>query len=284
MRREGGPAVLKDITLGQYVPGSSPVHRLDPRTKLLGATAFVALLFAARGLAGYLAVTVFALLVVLLSAIPVSYLLRGLRPLLFLLLLTLVLQVFLTPGTPIWHWRFLVATREGLAQGIFLGYRLVLLVFVTSLLTLTTSPIALTDGLERLLSPFKRFGVPAHELAMMMTIALRFIPTLLEEADKIMKAQMARGADFESGNPIQRVRGLVPLLVPLFVGAFRRADELAMAMEARCYRGGEGRTRLKQLRFSGLDLGALLVFAALTAAVVWLRVAHLPYTWLGVGA
>ncbi|MHB9146539.1 MAG: energy-coupling factor transporter transmembrane component T family protein [Symbiobacteriia bacterium] len=276
--------MLNDITLGQYVPGKSPVHRLDPRTKILGATVFVAVLFAAKGIPGYLVVTVFALLAVVLAAIPLSYLLRGLRPLLFLLALTVVLQVFLTPGTPIWHWGPLVATREGLVQGIFLSYRLVLLVFVTSLLTLTTSPIALTDGLERLLNPFKRFGVPAHELAMMMTIALRFIPTLLEEADKIMKAQMARGADFESGNPIQRARGLVPLLVPLFVGAFRRADELAMAMESRCYRGGEGRTRLKQLRFSQVDAGALVLFALLTVTVVGLRFAHLPLGWQGGGA
>ncbi len=276
--------MLNDITLGQYVPGKSPVHRLDPRTKILGATVFVAVLFAAKGIPGYLAVTVFALLAVVLAAIPLSYLLRGLRPLLFLLALTVVLQVFLTPGTPIWHWGPLVATREGLVQGIFLSYRLVLLVFVTSLLTLTTSPIALTDGLERLLNPFKRFGVPAHELAMMMTIALRFIPTLLEEADKIMKAQMARGADFESGNPIQRARGLVPLLVPLFVGAFRRADELAMAMESRCYRGGEGRTRLKQLRFSRVDAGALVLFTLLAVAVVGLRFAHLPLGWQRSGA
>ncbi|MCL5677388.1 MAG: energy-coupling factor transporter transmembrane protein EcfT [Firmicutes bacterium] len=273
--------MLKDITLGQYVPGTSPVHRLDPRTKILGVTAFVVLLFLAHGLMGYLVVTAFSVLVVALSSIPISYLLRGLRPLLFLLVLTMVLQVFLTPGTPIWHWGPLVATREGLTQGIFLSYRLVLLVFVTSLLTLTTSPIALTDGLERLLQPFKRLGLPAHELAMMMTIALRFIPTLLEEADKIMKAQMARGADFESGNPLQRARGLVPLLVPLFVGAFRRADELAMAMEARCYRGGEGRTRLKQLRFTGVDAGALVLVALLTASVVWLRFLPAP-GWLGV--
>jgi len=273
--------VLKDITLGQYVPGNSPVHRLDPRTKILGASLFIVLLFLAKGLPGYLAVTAFSVLVVGLSSIPLSYLLRGLRPLLFLLVLTVGLQVFLTPGTPIWHWGPLVATREGVSLGIFLSYRLVLLVFVTSLLTLTTSPIALTDGLERLLQPFKRLGVPAHELAMMMTIALRFIPTSLEEADKIMKAQMARGADFETGNPLQRARGLVPLLVPLFVGAFRRADELAMAMEARCYRGGEGRTRLKQLRFAFVDLGALVAVTLLTASVVWLRLAWPAASWLG---
>lgn len=265
--------MFKDLTIGQYLPGKSAVHRLDPRTKILSSLAFVVIIFAARDWRGYAALTAFTVVALAFSSIPFRFILRGLRPIIFILGLTLILQVFLTPGQPLFKIGPLTATREGLTQGLYLAYRLVLLMVVTSLMTLTTSPIALTDGMEKLLNPFRRIGVPAHELAMMMTIALRFIPTLLEETDKIMKAQMARGADFESGNIMARARSLVPLLVPLFVSAFRRADELATAMEARCYRGGEKRTRMKELRLTSLDLAAGALSAAFFAGVIWLRVA-----------
>ncbi|HHV07076.1 MAG TPA: energy-coupling factor transporter transmembrane protein EcfT [Firmicutes bacterium] len=251
--------MLKDITLGQYVPGNSLLHRLDPRTKIIGAMIYIISLFLLKSLVGYAAITIFTLALVLLSALPWSYVLRGIRPVFYIVLFTLVLNFFLTPGETVWQLGPLKVTDEGIRLGIFMGWRLLLLVLSTSLLTLTSSPIALTDGIEYLLRPFKKIGVPAHELAMMMTIALRFIPTLLEETDKIMKAQMARGADFETGNIVKRARGMIPLLVPLFVSAFRRADELATAMEARCYRGGEGRTRLKELHFAGRDFMALAV-------------------------
>lgn len=239
--------MLKDITIGQYIPGQSLVHNLDPRTKILSAVIFMIALFSVKTPLGYISMGIFTFLVVWLSHIPLHYLLRGLKPVLIIIVFTITLHLFLTPGTEIFRWGIFKITLEGVRQGVFMGLRLVFLVFITSLLTLTTSPISLTDGLEYLLSPGRRFGLPAHELAMMMSIALRFIPTLLEETEKIMKAQMARGADFESGNLWRRAKNMVPLLVPLFVSAFRRADDLAMAMEARCYRGGTGRTRLKEL-------------------------------------
>ena len=257
--------MLKDITLGQYVPGDSLLHRLDPRSKILGSMLYIVALFLLKSGLGYALITAFTILLVLLSALPPRYVLRGLRPVIFIVLFTVVLNIFLTPGEVVWRLGPFKATDQGIRLGVFMGWRLLLLVLTTSLLTLTSSPIALTDGIEHLLRPFTKIGVPAHELAMMMTIALRFIPTLLEETDKIMKAQMARGADFESGNIIQRARGMIPLLVPLFVSAFRRADELATAMEARCYRGGEGRTRLKELRFMGADFVALTISVLLLA-------------------
>ena len=205
----------------------------------------------------------------MLSQVPPRFVLRGLRPLVIIILFTLALNVFLTPGEVLWKWAFLTVTKEGLIKGAMMGARLILLIIGTSLLTLTTSPISLTDGIESLLGPGRRIGIPAHELAMMMTIALRFIPTLLEETEKIMKAQMARGADFESGNLLRRARSLIPLLVPLFVSAFRRADELATAMEARCYRGGEGRTKLRQLRYRSNDYLALGVSSVFMVLVAW---------------
>lgn len=257
--------MIGNLTIGQFIPGDSLAHRLDPRTKIMIILVFIVALFMARGLIPWVALTVFTALAVALSEIPPRMLVRGLKPVMFIIVLTVSLNLFMTRGTPLFRIGPLVATSEGLSFGLLMGFRIILLIVFSSLLTLTTSPISLTDGLEALLKPFQRIGVPAHELAMMMSIALRFIPTLLEEADKIMKAQMARGADFESGNFLQRARSLVPLLVPLFVSAFRRADELAMAMEARCYRGGEGRTRMKQLRAERRDylsLGAALVVAA----------------------
>lgn len=261
--------MLNDLTIGQYLPLESPIHRLDPRAKLLSVTALVTVLFFVRGFLGYGLVALFLGLAIVLSRISLLYLIRGLRPLWLIIAITLALHLFMTEGRVLAYLGPLKITYEGLFRGLLMTTRLVLLIALTSLLTLSTSPIALTDGIESLLKPFRRFGVPAHELAMMMTIALRFIPTLLEEADKIMKAQMARGADFESGHLMQRAKNLIPLLVPLFVGAFRRADELATAMEARCYRGGEGRTKFRPLVMGRTDWYALAGTIVFAAVVAW---------------
>ncbi|MBM7624013.1 energy-coupling factor transporter transmembrane component T family protein [Sporohalobacter salinus] len=263
--------MLKDIMLGQYLERNSIVHKLDPRVKILLVIFYVIILFISKTFLGYLAMGVFIVISTLISKIEFKYILKSLKPLLFIIGLTLIIHLFLTKGGEVlWEWKFLTIEEKGLELGLFMAARLIFLITFTSLLTLTTSPIELTDGLERLLEPFKRFGVPAHELAMMMTIALRFIPTLLEEAEKILKAQKARGADFESGNLIQKAKNLIPLLVPLFVSAFRRADELALAMEARCYRGGEGRTRMNQLKLSTTDYSVgILVSSFLIIVAIW---------------
>lgn len=253
--------MLKDITIGQYFSVDSPIHRLDPRVKILAVMFYMTALFLIDTIPGYLP-TVFALgAVIALSKVPFRLIVRGLKPILFLVSFAFILNVFLTPGEgePLFRLGFLKVYALGLERAFLMAIRLVLLITGTSLLTLTTSPIELTDGIEYLLNPFKRIGLPAHEIAMMMTIALRFIPTLIEETDKIMKAQMARGADFESGNLGKRAKALIPLLVPLFISAFRRADELAMAMEARCYRGGDGRTRMKVLRMKRADWITVIV-------------------------
>ncbi len=261
--------MLKDITLGQYLPGDSCIHRLDPRTKLVLAIVYIVAVFLVKGALGYLLPLAFLLWVIRLARIPLRYLLKGVRPLTMILVLTFVLNLFFSQGSTVWlQWGPVRLTREGFENALFFSLRLVFLVMGTSVLTLTTSPVALTDAMERLLSPLRVIRFPAHELAMMMSIALRFIPTLLEETDKIMKAQMARGADFESGNLIRRAKAMVPLLVPLFVGAFQRASDLAMAMEARCYRGGEHRTRMKVLRYTRLDALAALSMLALVLLVV----------------
>ncbi len=251
--------MLDGITLGQYIPGESIVHRLDPRTKIIISLLLIILLFLVDSYVGYLLVGLGIMGIIALSGMPFRFVLRGLRPLRIILILTFVLHLFMNEGRELARLGPLVMTYEGLHRAILMTARLSLLVLATSLLTLTTSPIRLTDGLESLLNPFKRFGMPAHELAMMMTIALRFIPTLFEETEKIMKAQKARGADFESGKLTERAKNLVPLLVPLFVSAFRRADELAIAMEARCYRGGEGRTKLRQLEMESTDYWSLTI-------------------------
>jgi len=258
--------MLNNITLGQYYPVDSRIHRLDPRIKIIATILFIVAVFLAKTFVGYAILLLFLFGVTRLSNVPFRMLLRGLKPLRIILVLTFLLNLFFTPGEDVllsfWVIRI---TREALLQAIFYSLRLAFLVAGTSLLTLTTSPVALADGLEMLLSPLKKIHFPAHELAMMMTIALRFIPTLLEETDKIMKAQMARGADFESGNLISRAKAMVPLLVPLFVSAFRRAGELATAMESRCYHGGEGRTRLRVLKITRNDwiaLGAMLLLIA----------------------
>lgn len=259
------------VLMGQYYPVESPVHAMDPRAKIVISIAFMVLLFVGNNFQAFVLMGAFAFLAAALSRVPGGLLLRGLRPIVFIMLFTMVLHLFLTPGPAIFRIGPVIATWSGLVQGLFLGVRLVILIMFTSLLTLTTSPIELTDGLEDIMKPFARLGVPAHELAMMMTIALRFIPTLLEEAERIMKAQMARGADFESGNMVKRAKSLVPLLVPLFVSAFRRADDLAMAMEARCYRGGEGRTRMRQFRLHSRDFLAFAATLVVTAGVLYLR-------------
>ncbi len=238
--------MLKDITIGQYYPTNSVIHKLDARVKLIATFIFMVSLFIINKFWPYLIVVGSLAAVIKLSKIPGKYIIKGLKPLKWIIIFTFVINIFFIPGDTIWSFGFIKITRQGLSQAIFMALRLIFLVVGTSLLTLTTSPIELTDGIERLLNPLKKIGFPVHELAMMMTIALRFIPTLLDETDKIMKAQMSRGADFESKNIINRAKNLVPLLIPLFISAFRRADELAMAMEARCYRGGENRTKMKQ--------------------------------------
>jgi energy-coupling factor transport system permease protein len=265
--------MFKGAAIGQYYPGDSFFHRLEPRIKIGLITIYVVSLFLFNTFWGYLAMSMFTLAVIITSKLPYKVLLRGLKPLYFILAFTLVLHVFLTKGgTILFQWKKISIESQGVISGVMMAWRLIILVMTSSLLTLTTSPIALTDAIEGLLSPLKPIGVPAHELAMMMTIALRFIPTLLEEAEKIMKAQMARGADFESGNLIQRAKSMIPLLVPLFISSFRRADDLALAMEARCYRGGKGRTRMKVHKITGKDWVTLVAFAGVVAVLLWLKI------------
>ena len=264
--------MLKDITIGQYYPTGSVIHKIDPRFKIIITFIYIVSLFVVNNFIGYIYVFLFLFSGIFISKIPVKYILKGLKPLMILIGITFLINMFMTTGEVIYSLGFLNITREGLYQAFFMALRLIFLVVGTSLLTLTTSPIALTDGIEHILNPFKKIGVPAHELAMMMTIALRFIPTLLEETDKIMKAQIARGADFESGNIINRAKGLVPLLVPLFISAFRRADDLAMAMEARCYRGGENRTRMKELKTEKRDYFSLFIIIVLISVLIMNRI------------
>ena len=252
--------MLRDITLGQYYPTDSVLHRLDPRTKLFGTLVYIVTLFLADSLFGYAAAALFLVLAIKLSNVPVKFMVRGLKAIVFLLLISVSFNLFLTPGTPIFKIGFLQMTWEGLELATFMAVRLIFLVMGSTILTLTTTPNQLTDGLEKSLGFLNRVGVPVHEVSMMMSIALRFIPILVEETDKIMKAQMARGADFESGNLIQKAKSMVPLLVPLFISAFRRATDLAMAMEARCYRGGEGRTKMKPLHYEGRDKKTYAVY------------------------
>ena len=251
--------MLKDITLGQFFPGNSAVHRLDPRVKIVLTVAFIVLLFLAQGPVSYALIIAFLAVVIGISRISPKMVLRGLKPILFIVIFTAVLNLFYTPGTYIFQWHFLHISMEGIKLAIFMVLRLMLLIIATSMLTYTTSPIQLTDGLERLLSPLKKLHAPVHELSMMMSIALRFIPTLIEETEKIISAQKARGADFDSGNLIQRAKAMIPILVPLFISAFRRANDLAMAMEARGYHGGEGRTKMKPLVYVRRDHMAYLM-------------------------
>ncbi len=261
--------MLKDITLGQYFPGNSPIHRLDPRTKLVFLVVYIAALFTASNWISYGIVAVFLAYVIALSTIPLKSIVRGMKPLILILVFTGILNLFFTAGeTVLVSFWVITVTKEGLIRAVFMMLRILMLVSGTFLLTYTTSPIALTDGLEALLSPLKKLKFPVHEIAMMMCIALRFIPTLIEETDKIMSAQKARGADFESGNLMQRVKALIPILVPLFISAFRRADELATAMECRCYHGGDGRTKMKLLRFHRGDIFAFFLGVFLLGGVI----------------
>lgn len=263
--------MLKDITLGQYYPTDSRIHKLDPRVKIMFTFVFMVTIFMINKFYPFVFIVAFLMLLSKSSAVPGKFLIKGVKPLWPLLLITFFINALLTQGEILWSIGFLKITHEGLRLGMFMIIRLVLLIVGTSLLTLTTSPIELTDGIEKLLNPFKKIGLPAHEIAMMMTIALRFIPTLLEETDKIMKAQMARGADFESRNIVERAKSLVPLLVPLFISAFRRADELAMAMESRCYRGGEGKTRMNEISMSKSDYGAFILSTAIMIMIACTR-------------
>ena len=261
--------MLKDITLGQYFPGDTVVHRLDPRTKLLLVIIYIVGLFNSVGWASYAFVILVTALSMAISKIKPRSALKGLKPLVIIIILTAVLNIFYTDGTPIVEgW---IITWEGIERAVMMSLRIILLIVGTFMLTYTTSPIALTDGLEIMMGPLKKIKIPVHEMSMMMSMALRFIPTLIEETDKIMSAQKARGADFDSGNLFQRAKALLPILVPLFVSAFRRADELAVAMESRCYHGGEGRTRMKQLKMQGIDAWALVLGAMFLSAIFTMK-------------
>ena len=268
--------MIRDITLGQYYPEQSVIHRLDARTKILGTLLYIIELFLVNSFAGFGLVILALGVLIGISRVPVRFIFRGLKAVVFIILLTFLLNLFMFDGTVLWHWKFLTITYEGLYRSCFMALRLILLIIGTSMLTLTTKPMELTDGLEKLLKPFNRFGLPSHEIALMMSIALRFIPTLLEETDKIMKAQQARGADFESGNLIQRVKNMIPILIPLFVGSFRIAQDLALAMEARCYHGGVGRTRMKEIVFSRRDGVAGVLLAVFLGIVIVSRWMPLP--------
>ena len=265
--------MLRDITLGQYYQAESVIHRLDPRVKLAATMLFIISLFVFHGATGYLVAAAFLAVVIKLSKVPFRYMVKGMKAILFLLLITVVFNLFLTPGDPLFSIWKLTITKQGARTAVFLAIRLSFLIIGSSIMTLTTTPNQLTDGLERMLKPLNRVKVPVHEIAMMMSIALRFIPILMEETDKIMKAQQARGADFESGNLIRRAKSMIPILVPLFISAFRRANDLAMAMEARCYRGGEGRTKMKPLQYRKRDYITYGIYIGYLLAVVGVNLA-----------
>lgn len=261
--------MIRDITLGQYYPSQSVLHKLDPRTKFLGTLIFIISVFLFRTFLGYAVATLFLGGMIALSRVPVKFIFKGLKAIFVILMITVVFNILLTPGETLWKWGIFRITKEGLSLAGRMAIRLAYLVIGSSIMTLTTTPNQLTDGLERLLRPLNKIRVPVHEIAMMMSIALRFIPILLEETDKIMKAQIARGADFETGNIIQKAKNMVPLLVPLFISAFRRANDLAMAMEARCYHGGDHRTQMKPLKYNGRDYlayGVLIAYLGIAAA------------------
>lgn len=263
--------MLSNITIGQYFPGDSFLHRMDPRAKIIATMIFIVAIFLAETTLAYIVVGLFTIFTVALSRLPMRLVWNSIKPLWIIIVFTMVIHIFTTPGTMVWEMGFLHISEEGLRMGSFMAARLVFLIIFSSLLTYTTSPIRLTDGIEHLLNPFRRFGVPAHELAMMMTIALRFIPTLLEETDRIMKAQASRGADFTTGSIIKRAKNMVPLLVPLFISAFRRADELAVAMEARCYRGGHNRTRMRELTVTSYDYIGITGVISITLVLLVLK-------------
>ena len=263
---------LKDITLGQYFPGNSLLHRFDPRSKIIFTVLFIAAIFLCKGLVSYGITLLILLIMIGISKVQPRVFLKGMKPVVFIVVCTAILNLFYTSGTVLWSWGILKITEEGIWKAGFMVLRILMLIACTLLLTYTTSPILLTDGLEKLLRPLKKLNFPVHELSMMMSIALRFIPTLIQETDKIISAQKARGADFDSGNLIQKAKALIPILIPLFISSFRRAEELAIAMECRCYHGDEGRTSLRQLRYAGRDYGLILFSIALCAGIIVLRV------------
>ena len=272
--------MIRDITIGQYYPANSVIHQLDARVKIIVTFLFIVSLFVVNTLMGYVLVTVLLGAVIKISQVPLKFMLRGLKSIMIIIIFTAVINLFLTQGEQIiWQFGFLKLTKEGIYMAIKMCVRLVLLIVGSSLLTLTTTPIQLTDGIQYILKPLKKIGVPAHEIAMMMTIALRFIPTLLDETDKIIKAQQARGADFDTGNLLQKAKSMIPILVPLFISAFRRAEELAMAMEARCYHGDENRTRMNVMQLQKRDYTAILCVVVYCCFTVGLRVAqgYLPF-------
>ena len=264
--------MFREITLGQYYPADSVIHSLDARVKFVGTMVYIISLFVVRGIPGYIMAFAALFVLVKLSKVPFKFMVRGLRSILFILIIMMIFNIFLTPGTYIFRYGILKISKEGIYMAVKMALRLTFLVLGSSLMTLTTTPNQLTDGLEKLFSPLKKIRFPVHEIAMMMSIALRFIPILTEETDKIMKAQMARGADFESGNIVTRIKNMIPLLVPLFVSAFRRANDLAMAMEARCYHGGEGRTAMNPLKYERRDYIAYICIAVFLAAAILIRI------------
>lgn len=264
--------MIREMTIGQYYPANSILHRLDPRVKIIGSVIFMISLFVFNGIYGYGIATVFLVACIYMSKVPVGYIFKGIKPIIILLLITVMFNMLLVPGEYIFQWWIFKISKEGIVNAGAMAIRLIYLIFGTSLLTFTTTPNNLTDALESLFKPLRVFKVPVHEIAMMMSIALRFIPILLEETDKIMKAQLARGADFESGNLIKKVKSLIPVMVPLFVSAFRRANDLAMAMEARCYMGGDGRTKMKPLKYESRDIKAFIVLAVYIAVLTMLKI------------
>lgn len=263
--------MIRDITLGQYYPGKSAIHRLDARTKIIATLAYIVELFVVNNFWGFLIAGVALFTVIAISRVPLKFIFRGLTAVFLIILFTFIINMFMVNGRVLWHWWIFTITYEGLERAFFMAIRLVLLIIGSSILTLCTKPIELTDGLEKLLRPLSKIGVPSHEIALMMTIALRFIPTLMEETDKIIKAQEARGADFESGSIIQRAKSLIPILIPLFVSSFRIAQELALAMEARCYHGGSGRTRMNEIHFGKNDIVAAILLVAFLGLIIFSR-------------
>ena len=269
--------MLRDITIGQYYPADSVIHRLDPRVKLFATLIYVISLFCAKGVFGFGISVLFLAVVIRLSKVPFKFMVKGLKAIMILMIITAAFNVFLTPGEVLVSFWIFKITKEGLENAVMMTARLIFLILGTSIMTLTTTPNQLTDGLEKALRPLNKIKIPVHAIAMMMSIALRFIPILVEETDKIMKAQMARGADFESGNLLKRVKNMIPLLVPLFVSAFRRADNLAMAMEARCYHGGVGRTKMKPLQYNTTDKTAYVILFSYLALMLMLRFVWVKY-------
>lgn len=263
--------MIRDITLGQYYPGKSSIHHLDARTKIIATILFIVELFIVNNFYGFLLATFSIGLIILISKVPVSFIFKGLKPVFVIIIFTFIINMLMIDGRVLFSFGIVTVTYEGVYRAFFMAARLVLLIVGSSLLTLTTKPLSLTDGIEKLLRPLEKLNVPSHEIAMMMTIALRFIPTLLEETDKIMKAQQARGADFETGGIIKRAKSLIPILVPLFISAFRIAQDLAMAMEARCYRGGKGRTRMNEIRYTKRDLLAAFILAIFLIIIIGTR-------------